>query len=374
MKVAHVSTFPDMRCGIAFYVSDLIEALPTFEHRKYALHYGKNLTDDAVSHADVSHPSTLQDLARAISQSSCDVVSLQHEFGIWGGVNGEYILYFLDEITKPLVSTLHTTFKSYNRPTVQSSILRRLVERSAVSFVLTQNSRDTLCTALELPQDAVSVIPHGVPNISFVSPSFTRPHGSGNPQTWKLCSIGFFRPDKGLEETLKALSILKRLGYDFQYVIAGSPQPQFIGQEEYVRKLHKLIAELRLVDAVRIEARFLTRAEQVKLIQDTHAGIFAYQDPDHASSGTIPLVMATGRPVICTPFEFALAKKLEIGEGVTVAKDFSSTAIAEALTHLFCSTPDYVPSAMRLHARTRHWIWQAVGPTYATAFDKACTY
>lgn len=374
MKVAHVSTFPDMRCGIAFYVSDLMAALPTFEHRKYALHYGKNLTNDAVDHADVSHPSTLRDLARAISLSDCDVVSLQHEFGIWGGVNGEYIFDFLDEITKPLVSTFHTTFRSNNRPAVQGSILRRLIERSAVSFVLTQNSRDTLCTALDLPRDVVSVIPHGVPDIPFVPLSFTRPHTSENAYTWKLLSIGFFRPDKGLEETLNALSVLKSLGRDFQYVIAGSPQPQFIEQEKYSRELHELIAKLKLADAVRIDARFLTRAEQIQLIQDSHAGIFAYQDPDQASSGTIPLVMATGRPVICTPFEFALAKKLEIGEGVTVAKDFSSTAIVEALTHLFCSTPDYVPSGIRLHARTRHWIWQAVGPTYATAFDRACAY
>lgn len=114
MKIAHVSTFPPMKCGIAFYASDLLDALPTFSQRKYVLHYGKNLTYDTVSHADASYRHNLRRLARAISDSDCEVVSLQHEFGIWGGKNGEHIVDFLEEITKPVVSTFHTTFSLFH--------------------------------------------------------------------------------------------------------------------------------------------------------------------------------------------------------------------------------------------------------------------
>lgn len=371
MKVAHVSTFPHMKCGIAFYASDLIDALPTFAHRKYALHYGKNPTDDAVSHANVAYRHNVRQLARAISNSDCDVVSLQHEFGIWGGVNGEYIFDFLEEITKPMVSTLHTTFSSNVRPAVQISILRSLVRRSVVSLVLTPKSRDTLYAALDLTPDAVSVIPHGVPDVPFVPPPFIDPRSLVEDQTWRFCSIGFFRPDKGLEQTLSALSLLKSSGRKFKYIIASSSQPQFIEQRQYSLQLQQLIAELELGDDVLMDARFLTRAEQIQVIQESHAGIFAYQFPDHASSGTIPLVMAAGRPVICTPFEFALAKKLEIEEGVTVAKDFSAPAIAEALEQFCSSAEEYIQSAFRLIIRTRHWNWKTVALAYADAFGRA---
>lgn len=372
MKIAHISTFPTMQCGIAFYVSDLIEALPTFTNEKYALHYGVNLTNDALDNADVSHASNLKMIARVISKSDCDVVSLQHEFGIWGGTNGEHIIGFLDELTKPIVSTLHTTFKKENRPPEQSSVLDRIVKQSRTNFVLTPTSRNTLCETLNIPINVVSVIPHGVPEITFIDPPSDYFDKSSKKYLWKLFTIGFFRPNKGFEEILKALSTLKDRGYNFQYVIAGSPQSQFIGQENYGRELFKLIDDLNLKDKVHIDARFLTRSEQIKLIQDSHVGIFAYQDRDQSSSGTIPLVMAAGRPVICTPFEFALAKKLEINDGINVAKDFNSIAIEQALIQFFNTTKDYERTAMKLHASAQSWSWKKVGRTYSVAFNRAC--
>ena len=270
-----------------------------------------------------------------------------------------------------MVSTLHTTFSSNVRPAVQLSILHNLMRRSVVSFVLTPKSRDTLCAALDLTPDAVSVIPHGVPDIPFVPSPFIDLLSLAEDQTWRFCSIGFFRPDKGLEQTLGALLLLKSSGRKFNYVIASSSQPQFIEQRQYYLQLQQLIAELKLGDNVSMDERFLTRAEQIQIIRESHAGIFAYQFPDHASSGTIPLVMASGRPIICTPFEFALAKKFEIEEGVTVAKDFSATAIAEALEQFCSSAGEYIQRALRLSMRTRHWKWKTVALAYADAFGRA---
>jgi hypothetical protein len=133
--------------------------------------------------------------------------------------------------------------------------------------------------------------------------------------------------------------------------------------------VRELVADLGLVSSVHIDARYLTRTEQIQVIHESHAGIFAYQGPDQASSGTFPLVLAMGRPVICTPFEFALAKELEIGEGVIVAEGFSSAAIVEALLRFFRSRPDYVQNTERLYERTRQWAWPTVGCAYAVAFE-----
>jgi glycosyltransferase involved in cell wall biosynthesis len=370
MRIAHVSTFPEARCGIALYASDLIDALPMYEHRKYALHRGKNVTEDAVSHADASDPASVRDLARAISSSSCDVVSLQHEFGIWGGAgsNGEQLVDFLDEIKKPIVATLHTTFQSADRPKIQGEMLCSLVKQSAVTFVLTPKSKETLCTGYGLLQEDIRVIPHGVPMIPYVPPSFTLRQETEGADAWRLCTIGFFRPSKGIETILSALATLKGIGHNVGLVIAGSPQPGRIDQERYLRRVRELVADLGLVSSVEIDARFIARSQQIRLICESHAGIFAYQGFDQASSGTIPLVLAMGRPVICTPFEFAKAKEMEIGEGVTVAGGFDSPAIVEALLRFFRSRPDYVQSTERLYARTRQWAWPTVGCAYASAF------
>lgn len=170
---------------------------------------------------------------------------------------------------------------------------------------------------------------------------------------------------------MRAIALLRDQGHHFEYVIAGSPQPQFVEQDRYLRELRTLIAELKLVDVVRIDARFLSRSQQIELIQSSHAGVFAYQDSDQSSSGTIPLVMATGRPVVCTPFEYALAKRLEFGEGVAVARDFGSEAVAEALAQVFGSQVDYLRRAKEIHVQTRTWRWDIVGAAYSEAFKKA---
>ncbi|MGA9673038.1 MAG: glycosyltransferase [Terracidiphilus sp.] len=345
-----------------------------YEHRKYALHRGNNVTEDAVSHADTSDPASVRNLARTISASNCDVVSLQHEFGIWGGAgsNGEQLVDFLDEIKKPIVATLHTTFQSSDRPKIQGEMLCSLVRQSAVSFVLTPKSQETLRKGYRLLQEDIRVIPHGVPMIPYVPPSFTSRYETEGADAWRLCSIGFFRPSKGIETILSALATIKDIGHNVGIVIAGSPQPGRTDQERYLSRVREVVADLGLVSSVEIDARFITRSQQIRLICESHAGIFAYQGFDQASSGTIPLVLAMGRPVICTPFEFAQAKEMEIGEGVTVADGFDSPAIVEALLRFFRSQPDYVKTTERLYARTRQWAWPTIGCAYASAFKDSC--
>src|SRR5579862_9590854 len=94
----------------------------------------------------------------------------------------------LDHTTKPIVATLHTTFSRNARPAIQNIILRRLVDQSSTAFVLSPQSRDTLCAALDLPTDAVAVVPHGVPNISFTAIA-----APSKNQPWRFCAVGFCR-------------------------------------------------------------------------------------------------------------------------------------------------------------------------------------
>lgn len=369
VRVAHVSTFPPMQCGIAFYADDLIRALPAYSHGRYVLHYGDGCLQGADDQANLNEAANVRALARAISSSGCSVVSLQHEFGIWGGSNGEHLHDFLVTCEKPIVSTLHTTFKRHRRPEVQYALLEELVRRSETVIVLTSESRRTLCGALAIPTEALTVVPHGVPDIAFVPPPHVKTDKHGR-EVWKLCSIGFMRPDKGIEQTLHGLRALADQGRRFEYRIAGGVQLQFPQQSAYLDQLRKLISVLKLDDVVTLDARILSREEQIAAIQHSHAGVFAYQDPDHASSGTIPLVMAAGRPVICTPFEFGFAKEAEVG-GVTIAKGFDAGAISEAIVRSFAQGRSLVSETKSLYRRTRPWTWGSIGPLYANAYEQA---
>ena len=363
MRIAHVSTFPAMKCGIAFYASDLVKALPQAQHETYALHYGKNVTRGATNHANVNNYLSVRTLAQAVSRSAVDIINLQHEFGIWGGLHGEHLLDFLNHVGKPIVSTLHTTFEPAARPAIQTALLRRLVERSSTTFVLSPASRDTLCMALQLPRDAIAVVPHGVPNIHYVPPV---PPTGRHP--WRFCAIGFFRPNKGIEETLQAFAMLRNEGIPFHFTMVGSPQLQFAGQDTYLSSLQHLVTTLDLTKEVRLRRAFLTRDQQLAVIQSAHAGVFAYQDPDQSSSGTIPLVLASGRPTICTPFEYAKAKARELGNAVWLAQSFDSRAIVQVLKRFISARTAQVQLSKELYRSTRSWLWSEVGRTYQRAF------
>jgi glycosyltransferase involved in cell wall biosynthesis len=215
------------------------------------------------------------------------------------------------------------------------------------------------------------VVPHGVPDVDFKSPppTWSTIRTSKRPRTLKLCSVGFFRPDKGIETIVRAVRALRETGIAVEYVIAGEPQRQFDGQAEYLHKIQSLVTELGVDDCIRIEARFLTRDEQIQVIQNAHAGVFAYQDEGQASSGAVPLVLASGRPVVCTPFEFAVDKRRELGKPIWLATDFTPRAVGIALLRFVGSGASYRRDCRTLHARIQPWSWGRVGATYAAAFE-----
>ena len=366
MRVAHVSTFPPLKCGIAFFASDLIAALPGVVNDRYALHYGDD-PPQVEGDANVNRRSELVALAKVISQSACDVVVIQHEFGIWGGALGENLLPFLDNLHKPVVSVLHTTFGPHVRPAQQRKLLDRLITRSKGIVLFTESAKRTLETLLERPLLHAVVIPHGVPRIPYRQiPALIE---AGRACALRLITPGFYREDKGFETILRALALLVHRGFDVSYEIAGQPQQQFSPQALYRECIDRMIDELMLRGRVHCDPRFLSVEEQISAIQRNHIGVFAYQDPAQSSSGTVPLVMAAGRPVVCTPFEYAAAKHAE-GPGVFVAKGYDAHACADAIERIW-SIDCLSRLAAQTYERTEHWEWGHVGRMYFDQFRLA---
>jgi glycosyltransferase involved in cell wall biosynthesis len=367
MRIAHVSTFPPLKCGIAFFAADLVKSLRAAENARYSLHYGNGAAPDAVAHANVGSIREVVALAKAISDSDCDVVGIQHEFGIWGGTSGENLLPFLDELTKPILSVLHTTFPPGARVDLQRQLLKRLIEQSARVVLLTQEAKQTTEILIGRPIDHAVVIPHGVPRFPYHEPSPLRVNGSRAPL--RLITPGFFRENKGFEVALRALARLRSKGYDVTYLLAGGAQDQLLGQTTYRQKVVRLVDDLGLGDVVACDTRLLSVSEQVAAIQGCHLGVFAYQDPAQSSSGTVPLVMSAGRPVLCTPFEYGRAKNRE-GHAAILADGFTPEDVSDAIER-FLVEGQYLDLAKEAYQTTSSWAWPKVGARFEVEFRNA---
>lgn len=360
--IATVSTLPPLCCGIATYASDLVSALSRSRHMTFALHYGAGEWEHCDGNADSGDARSLRALAKEINASGCDVVNMQHEFGIWGGINGENIIQFLDALQKPLVTTLHTTFDESLVNPVRDRLLALVAHRSQSLIALSADSRKYICGRLDVPPEKLFPIPHGIPAVNYVCP----PDFVG--QTIKLCSIGYLRPDKGLEMTLKAIYELTGRGMKFEYVIAGSPQPQFSEQEQYTKAIAQLIYQLGLETTVDLRRKFISLEEQIELVQASHACVFAYQTPFHSSSGAIPLALACGRPVVCTPISYARRKKEEFSDSVFLCDGFDASAVANALISLASDRESIPQRARSAWEASCDSTWPRVAEQYGEAF------
>jgi glycosyltransferase involved in cell wall biosynthesis len=328
------------------------------------LHYGDVTATEWEGDADVNSVNELAKLARSISASDNDVVSLQHEFGIWGGAEGEHIHAFLDNLTKPVLSVLHTTFGPGTKSAIQADIVLRLIRESAIVVVLTAASKQSLEMLAGGDIKKLVVLPHGLPDYPYIAPP---PHWSNEKhridRPLRLITPGYFRQDKGLEVVLHAVRELRDRGYCLSYVIAGEPQRQFSQQEPYRAYIEHLIGARELRQEVHIEDRYLSLDEQATFIRQAHAGVFGYQDLLLASSGTVPLVMSMGRPVICAPFEYARTKVGEV-PGIFLAAGFDASAFANAIEK-FIHTEAYETVAEATYRGTRPWLWSGIGRAFA---------
>lgn len=364
MRVAHVSTFPPLKCGIASFATDLIGAIPNFHNLKYSLHYGIIGQENYHGNANVNSSESLIELAKLISNSDCDIVSLQHEFGIWGGRDGENIFYFLDNLSKPILSILHTTFGPMIKKPIQQEIINRLIDRSTCVVLLTDFAKLTTEKLLGRQIKNIVVIPHGIPDYEYRDPPELSKNDTLLPL--RLITPGFFREDKGIEMVLLALRQLKLKGYNILYKIAGEPQGQFPNQISYHARIENLIDSIGLRSIVEVDARYLPLDEQVSAIQESHVGIFAYQNQSQSSSGTIPLVLSLGRPVLCTPFEYAKSKE---DFGVTLTTDFDHLSIADAIEK-FMARKEYLDITRDIYKNTRAWTWNKVGIAFSTEYKR----
>ena len=363
-----VATYPPRRCGIATFTHDLASA--TGDHEIVALHPPDG---PAAYPTEVRHRIRRDDredylrVARSLNRSDARVVSIQHEYGIWGGVDGEFVLDFVSAVRLPVVTTLHTVPKS---PTWgQRRVLMRLIGASSATVVMSRSAAALLARVYDVAAGTVDVVPHGVPDLPLVDPDTVKPK-LGLEIAPMILSFGLIGPGKGYESVIRAMPEVIRACPTAYYVILGATHPELLRREgeAYRTKLTSLAADLGVAERVHFVDRFVSRAELGRWLTAADIFVTPYPNRDQIVSGTLAYAMSAGKACVSTPYAYAL-EMLEAGRG-RVMTSGSPEVLARSLTELVGDDEMRHGLGRRAYEFSRTMIWPAIGARYRRIFDR----
>lgn len=310
-KIAYVSTYVPKKCGLATYTFHLRQAVNQAKEWR-----GK---DPVVALTDIETDETEdpvlwalnrnreQDyakMARKLNQSDVDVVSLQHEFGIFGGEAGAYILNFVRHLTKPLITTFHTVFEKPMPP--YDVVQREIAERSSRIIVMNRKAIALLHESFGIPEEKICFIPHGTPKSdSEQRQQFRQELGWHDRKV--LMTFGLLSRGKGIELILKALPRVVKQIPEALYVIAGQTHPEVKKREgeRYREELMEYIDKNGLEHHVVMINRYMEEQDLIKHIMSCDIYITPYPGLQQITSGTLAYAVGLGRPVLSTPYAYA---------------------------------------------------------------------
>jgi len=375
LQIAYVSSYPPRKCGIATFTHDLLTAVEQVDSvpatvvamndrlEGYAYDWRVKLQiyrDDRAAYVRA---------ARALNRMPIDLVNVQHEYGLFGGAWGEYLLGFYRALEKPVVTTLHTTLPNPD-PTLRR-VTREIAVRSRQVVVLAQAAVEILVRDYGIPRRKVRVIPHGVPVVER-RPGLREQRKAelGYAGRRVLSTFGLINPNKGIEYVLHALPEIVREHPDVLYLVVGETHPGVRAHsgESYRESLQRLVEELGLEEHVAFVDRYLTKADLIRYLELTDIYLMPYLDPNQIVSGTLAYALGAGKAIIATPSVYA-REVLADGRGILVPF-CDSQAIARVLRHLLSDAEALAALEERAYAYTRSWTWPAVGRQYLALFQE----
>ena len=361
-RFGFVSTYPPTQCGLATFTASLRGALTASgEDEGWILRLVETAeprTDSAV----VAQVISGQPLSAAVTArlNDCDVVVVQHEFGVYGGPDGDEILPLLAAIEVPCIVVLHTVL---SQPTEhQREVLESVVARADAVVTMSQSARERLTECYTVELSKVSIIPHGAPEIRSSATAVPSPmFRSGQPVvlTW-----GLLGPGKGIEWGIEAMSLLADLRPAPRYVIAGQTHPKVILKEgeAYRSGLGEQVRRLGLAGTVSFDARYRHADALSDLVATADVVLLPYDSTDQVTSGVLSEAIAAGKPVVATAFPHAV-ELLADGAGVVVAHR-DPVAIAGALRTLLTRRDVAARMAGVAAASTPQLLWPAIADRY----------
>ena len=376
-----VSSYPPRECGIATFTKDLVTAVNGgknlgLECRIAAMNenlYSRyNYPPEVNAQIDQDDRESYLIAAEKLNRSSkTKVVCLQHEFGLFGGAFGEYIIPFLEELQKPVVTTFHSVLPGPKIERHRKYVVKKICEKSAKVVSISGYGKEILAKQYCIPEEKIAVIPHGVPSIPFREEEKAKKE-LGLHGRIVLSTFGLMDRRKGIHFAIRALPRIIEHYPDTIYLVIGETHPVVRKKfgESYRNYLRKLVNELNLKDNVQFENRFLALDELCKYLQATDVYITPYYDPNQISSGTLAYAVGSGTACVATPFLYA-KDVLRHGRGMIV-KFKSSKCLADAVNKILANRQLRLRLERNAFNYTRGWNWPAIGGTYIELFNQIC--
>ena len=363
------------RCGIATFTTDLQEAVAAS---------GENVATAIVAMTDHGHAydypravslqindEALEEYARAaefLNAGRFDAVCLQHEFGIFGGEAGGFIMALLSRLEAPIVTTLHTVLAA-PKP-MQRDVLDRIIAISSTLVVMAEKGRELLRSVYDVPADKIEVIPHGIPDSVFADPDAAKAR-LGFTGRSVILTFGLLSPNKGIEVMIDAMPAILERRADALYVVLGATHPNLVRHEgEGYRD--SLIARARargVEDQVVFLNQFVDQAKLLEFIAMCDVYVTPYLNETQMTSGTLAYSFGMGKAVVSTPYWHA-RELLAEGRGILVPFGDAATT-GEEIARLL--TDDGRRNAMRrrAYACSRSMTWERTAHRYLRVFERA---
>src|SRR5260221_1781207 len=374
-KIAFVGDHLPRKCGIATFTSDLLTSVAAAHPQSQCLAVAVTDIKGIYKYPEVVRfeieeqdlPSYLR-AADFLNISNVDIVCLQHEFGIFGGPAGGHILALLRELRMPIVTTLHTVLRE---PKIeQRRVMQELISLSTRLVVMVERGRQMLQEIYQAPPSKIDLIPHGIPDVGFVDPTYFKDQ-FGVEGKVVLLTFGLLSPNKGIEYVLNALPQILTEFPDVVYIVLGATHPNELLEhgEAYRLSLEILAKKNKIEKNVIFYNQFVDIENLKEFIGPADLYITPYLNEAQITSGTLAYTFGAGKAVISTPYWHA-SELLANDRGVLVP--FANPkAIAEGVKRFLSDPVLMTATRKRAWKLGRGMIWPVVAKRHMESFERA---
>lgn len=376
-RIAFIGNYFPRQCGIATFTTDLCEAIATQFSEVTCIALPVNDTETGYAYPPrVRFELIEKDInsyhraADFLNINDVDMVCMQFEYGIFGGKAGSHIISLLRELRMPIVTTLHTILKNPNPD--QKRVLEEVAALSDRLVVMSELGYEFLQSIYNVPPVKIDMIPHGIPDVPFVDPSFNKDLFGVEGKT-VLLSFGLLSASKGIETVISAMPEIVARYPDSVYIIVGATHPHVIQHEgETYRLSLQWLAQQKGVERnVIFYNRFVSLEELVEFISAADIYITPYINEAQITSGTLAYTLGAGKAIISTPYWYA-QEMLSDGRGVLVPfRDHD--ALAKQVINLLDNEAERHAMRKRAYMFGRSMIWSKVAQSYMESFERART-